>query len=44
MFAVRIAIGARTTKLWMLSVEEFKYKSVYGKRALIYYPKVDSRK
>ena len=44
LLAVGLAIGARTTELRMLCVEQFKYENFKGVRALVSYPEVDSRK
>ncbi len=42
-FAVGLAIGAHTTELWGLRVDQFAEEQVNGKDALMYHPKVGSR-
>ena len=41
-FSVGLAIGARTTELWMLEVSQFKLEVIDSKEAYVYYPKVGS--
>ena len=43
MFAVGLALGARTTELGLVKVDQFKEEIVNGKSELVYYPKVGSR-
>ena len=43
MFAVGLALGARTTELWLVRVDQFKEEIVKSKSAFVYYPKVGSR-